>query len=114
MGKGAKADSMKAEQTEGLLALEEGFSTKLGTTSKCCCCKLSVGVQVIAVLIILSALNYFMTFVSRTGAPCFFCTLPSHHLARASLCCARRVVAPRLAGNLLRERWRGEIDEQAG
>ena len=69
MGKGARAEDVakKPESTERLLAFEQGFSSKLGSTTECCCCKLSIGVQLIAVLVVLSAMNYFLTFVSRTG-----------------------------------------------
>ena len=91
MGKGARAEDVakKPESTELLLAFEQGFSIKLGSTTKCCCCKLSIGVQLIAVLVVLSAMNYFLTFVSRTGAPCFFCAyLEQPRRACADLCCA--------------------------
>lgn len=91
MGKGARAEDVakQAESTERLLAFEQGFSSKLGYTTKCCCCKLSVGVQLIAVLVVLSAMNYFLTFVSRTGAPCFFCAcLEQSRRACAHFCSA--------------------------
>ena len=88
MGKGAKSDETKQESKEGLLAFEEGFTSKLGAANKCCCCKLSIGVQLIAVLVVLAALNYFLTFVSRTGAPCFFCACLQRPHARPDVPCA--------------------------
>ena len=52
---------------------ESQFTERLGTSKKCCfCMRLSTGVQVIAVLIILGALNFFLTTFSRWGAPCYF------------------------------------------
>ena len=99
MGKGAKRDESK----EGLLAFEEGFTSKLGATNKCCSCKLSIGVQLIAVLVILAALNYFLTFVSRTGAPCFFCACLHRPHARSHVPCATMLLLA-TAGTSIRAR----------
>ena len=64
-------DDGRERQT--LLQFEGQFSERLGASETCCrCLTLSTGVQIIAVLVILNAINHTMNSIARSGAPCYY------------------------------------------